>query len=201
MCIVCYLLFVICFIVAQTSDIRKGMYILFRDEPHVVLERIMTSQGRVSAFKKTKLKSLVTGRVLDQTFKSTDKVEEIEVTTKTMQYIYLDGDTAYFMDPQTFEQIPVSLELIDGGAGYLHPDAKYVMMFYEGKPLSVNLPPSIVLEISETTSAVKGNTATGATKNAKVETGYELRVPLFLSEGDKIVINTATGQYVEKSSD
>ncbi|MBN1332095.1 elongation factor P [Candidatus Dojkabacteria bacterium] len=183
-----------------TSNINKGMYILFKGEPHVVLERQMTSQGRVSAFKKTKLKSLVTGRVLDQTFKSTDKVEEIDVETKSMQYIYVDGNEAYFMDPATFEQIPVTLDLIAGGTSYLHPDAKYVMMFYDGSPLAVNLPPSITLEITKTTGAVKGNTATGATKNATVETGYQLQVPLFISEGDKVSINTSTGEYTEKAN-
>ncbi|MBD3280969.1 elongation factor P [Candidatus Dojkabacteria bacterium] len=183
----------------MTSNINKGMYVLYKGEPHIVLERQMTSQGRVSAFKKTKLKSLVTGKVLDQTFKSTDKVEEIEVETKTMQFIYVDGDSAYFMDPNTFEQIPVSLELVDGRTSYLHPDAKYVMMFYGGRPLVVNLPPSITLEVAKTTGAVKGNTATGANKAATVETGYELQVPLFIAEGDKIVINTETGEYIEKA--
>ena len=176
------------------------MYILFKGEPHIVLERQMTSQGRVAAFKKTKLKSLVTGKVLDQTFKSTDKVEEIDVQTKTMQYIYVDGNEAYFMDPNTFEQISVSLDLIDGGTSYLHPDAKYVMMFYDGNPLSVNLPPSITLEVTKTTGAVKGNTATGATKAATVETGYEIQVPLFIEEGNRITINTDTGGYVEKAA-
>ena len=183
-----------------TSNINKGMYILFRGEPHIVLERLMTSQGRVSAFKKTKLKSLVSGKVLDQTFKSTDKVEEIDVETKTMQFIYVDGDDAYFMNPSTFEQIPVSLELIDGKTSYLHTEAKYVMMFYDNLPLAVNLPPSITLEVTKTTGAVKGNTATGATKNATVETGYLLQVPLFINEGDRISINTTTGQYTEKAN-
>jgi elongation factor P len=183
-----------------TSNISKGMYILYKGEPHIVLERQMTSQGRVAAFKKTKLKSLVSGKVLDQTFKSTDKVEEIEVQTKSMQFIYVDGNEAYFMDPISFEQIPVSLDLIDGGTSYLHPDAKYVMMFYDGSPLAVNLPPSITLKVTKTTGAVKGNTATGATKAATVETGYELQVPLFVVEGDNLVINTSTGDYVEKAN-
>lgn len=183
----------------MTSNINKGMYILFKGEPHIVLDRLFTTQGRVAAFNKTKLKSLITGKVLGQTFKSTDKVEEIQIDTKTMQFLYVDGENAIFMDPQTFEQISLPVVGIPEGRSYLHSDAKYVMMIYDGNPISVQLPKSIKLEVVNTTSAVAGNTATGATKDAELETGVTIQVPLFMKIGDKIVVNTDSGSYVSKS--
>lgn len=182
----------------MTSDIRRGMFIIYKGEPHIVLERLFTTRGRVSAFNKTKLKSLISGRVLQQTFKSTDKVEEIDVETKSMQFIYVDGDSAYFMDPQSFEQIPIPVGNIPGGTNYLHADAKYVTMFYEDEALSVKLPFSIKLKVASTIGAVKGNTAQAATKVAELETGMEVQVPLFIEEGDFIVVNTDSGEYIEK---
>ena len=184
---------------ALTSNLRRGMYIKYRGEPHIILEHLFTTQGRVSAFNKVKIKSLITGKVLNETFKSNQKVEEIDVEMKTMQFIYVDGKGAYFMDPNTFEQISVSLSLIEGGKSYLHEDAKYVMVFYEGNVINVKLPPSITLKVADTTNAVKGNTTSGATKSAKLETGLEVQVPLFINVGDKVVINTETGSYIEKA--
>ncbi len=184
---------------AQTNKIYKGMFILFRNEPHVVLDNVFSTQGRVSAFNKTRLKSLISGKVINQVFKASESVEEVEVTSKTMQFLYVDGEVAYFMDPGTYEQISVSLENIDGKDSYLHPDAKYVMMFYDENPIMVKLPPAITLEVIETSSAVKGNTSGNATKEAKLETGAMVQVPLFISQGDKVVVNTETKNYIEKA--
>lgn len=183
----------------MTNRVSRGMFILFRGEPHVVLDNVFSTQGRVSAFNKTKLKSLISGKVISQVFKASENVEEVEVVSKTMQFIYVDGELAYFMDPETYEQIPVSLENIDHKDSYLHPDAKYVMMFYDDDPIMVKLPPAITLEVTETTGAVKGNTSGNATKEAKLETGVKVQVPLFISQNDKIVVNTETGSYIQKA--
>lgn len=183
---------------AMTSNIKRGMFIKFKDEPHIVLEQLFTTQGRVSAFNKTKLKSLTTGKVISQVFKSSDKVEEIDVESRSMQFLYVDGDSAVFMDPQSFEQVFIPLENVPGGTDYLHPEAKYVTQFYEEEPISVKLPASITLEVTKTTGAVKGNTAQAATKDAELETGLKVQVPLFINEGESVVINTDTGSYIEK---
>jgi len=176
------------------------MYIEFKGEPHVVIEHLFTTQGRVSAFNKVKLKSLISGKVIAHVFKATEKVEELVVESRTMQFIYVDGEEAYFMDPKTFEQISIPLGSIDKGGDYLHAEAKYVTMFYEDAPISVGLPPSIALEVVDTTDAVKGNTSGGATKVAKLETGVEIQVPLFIKVGNKVVVNTESGSYIEKVS-
>lgn len=175
------------------------MYIKFNEEPYVVLDKEFYSPGKGAAFNRTKLKSLKSGKIINQVFKSGEKVDEIFVDTKTMQFIYIDGNKAYFMDPQTYDQIYISLENIDGKGGYLHSSARYVMISYEGEVLSIQLPKKIILQVTKTTGATKGNTATNATKEAELETGLKIRVPLFIEEGDKIEINTEAESYVAKA--
>lgn len=182
-----------------TSNIVKGMYIFYNNEPHLVIEKEFYSPGKGAAFNRTRLKSLKTGKIIAHVFKSNEKVDEIDVETKTMQFLYVDGNDAVLMDPQTYEQISVSLDLIDHGTDYLHPDAKYVTVNYEGEVLSVQLPAKITLEIVDTTSATKGNTATNATKEAKLETGAVTQVPLFIKQGEKVVISTEAGTYFSKA--
>jgi len=171
---------------------------MFNKEPHLILEKEFYSPGKGAAFNRTRLKSLKTGKIINQVFKSGEKVEEIEVETKTMQFIYIDGNDAYFMDPETYDQVSVSLDIIDRGTNYLHPDAKYVTVNYEGEVLSVQLPGKIALEVTETSDATKGNTATNATKEAVLETGAKVQVPLFIKQGEKVIINTETNSYVGK---
>ncbi len=183
-----------------TSTLKRGMYIKYKEEPYLIIEHLFTTQGRVSAFNKVKMKSLITGKVISENFKSNQKVEEIDVTMRTMQFLYIDGKGAYFMDPSNFEQISVSLNIIEGGSSYLHEEGKYVMVFYEDNVINVKLPPSIKLKVIETTDAVKGNTTSGATKLAKLETGLELQVPLFIKKEDEVIVNTQTGEYIEKVS-
>lgn len=184
---------------AYTSNINKGMYIDFNGEPHVIIEKVFYSPGKGAAFNRTKLKSLRSGKIVSQVFKSGEKVDEIVVDTKTMQFIYIDGDKAVFMDPQTYDQVSVPLNTIDGEESYLHTEAKYVMISYDGEVLSVQLPKKIVLEVAKTSGATKGNTATNATKEAEMETGVKIQVPLFVKEGDKIEINTESESYVAKA--
>lgn len=182
-----------------TTNIARGMYVMFNNEPYVIIDKEFYSPGKGAAFNRTKLKSLKTGKIINQVFKSGEKVDEIVVDTKTMQFIYIDGDKAYFMDPQTYEQIFIPVSVIDGGTTYLHPDAKYVTISYEGEVLSIQLPKKIVLQVTSTSGATKGNTATNATKEAEFETGLKIQVPLFVKEGDKIEINTEMNSYVSKA--
>lgn len=182
-----------------TSNIAQGMVIMFNNEPHSIIDKEFYSPGKGAAFHRTRLKSLKTGKIINQVFKSGEKVEEIDVETKTMQFIYISQDKAYFMDPVTYDQIFVPLDNIDNGANYLHPDAKYVTISYEGEVLSVQLPASIVLTVAKTSAATKGNTATNATKEAVLETQAKVQVPLFIKEGDKVIVNTESGTYVKKA--
>lgn len=184
---------------AQTRNITQGMIIRHNNEPHLILKKEFYAPGRGYGITKTKIKSLISGKVVTQTFRSNEKVEEVDVTSRTMQFIYVDGDDAIFMDPKTFEQISITLENVPDGQDYLHTESKYVTMFYEGNPISVQLPKKIKLKVEGTTDAVKGNTSGGATKEAVLETGAKIQVPLFIKEGESVMVNTESGAYVEKA--
>lgn len=185
---------------AFTTEIRKGMIISFNNEPHIVIAKEFYSPGKGGAFTRTKIKNIKTGKILNQVFKSGEKLDELEVETKSMQYLYADDKDAFFMDPISFEQLTVPLEMVDGGTDYLHTEAKYIIIIYEGSAISVQLPAKIALNVVETTEAVKGNTSGNATKEAILETGAKVYVPLFIRQDDKVVINTETGLYVSKEN-
>lgn len=183
---------------APTTQISKGQYILFEGEPHVVVEKEFVSPGKGSAFTRVKMNNLITGRQTQFTFKSGEKVEEIDVFTSNYQYLYNDTNNYYFMDNKTFEQISLSKDKIGEFEQLIKEGEEYMIVVYEGKPIAFKAPLKIVREVTEAGEGVKGDTATNATKKAKTETGYELDVPLFISKGDKIAINTETGKYVER---
>lgn len=183
---------------AGTTELRRGMIIEFNGEPHILVEKEFKAMGKGSAFNRCRLKNIRTGKFFEQVFKSGEKVEELEVETKTMQYVYIDGSDAYFMDPETYEQMSLNLDTIPGGTDYLHESGKYIMTFYEGKVIYVQLPQKMTLEITDTYDAVKGDTATNASKEATMETGLKIQVPLFIKKGDRIVVNTENGTYFSK---
>ncbi len=184
---------------AFTTQVKRGMYIRYKDEPYLIIQAQFSRQGRVSAFTRTKLKNLFNGKVIAVTFDSGTKVEEINVSTKTMQYVYSDENFAYVMDKETFEQHSIDLENVSDVMNYIREGDDCIVKFYEGEPISMESRPKVELEVTRTISAVKGNTSSNAMKKATVETGYELDVPLFISEGDKIIINTELGSYVSKA--
>lgn len=175
------------------------MFIMYNDEPHLIIDREFYSPAKGASFNKARLKNLKTGKIVSHVFRSVEKVDEFDITTKTMQFLYTDERDAYFMDPANFEQVTIPLEQIDGGTNYLHAEGKYVMMLFEDRPLSVQLPGSLTLTVTDTSSAGdKGNTAGNATKEAILETGMKIQVPLFINRGDKISLNTESGTYVSK---
>lgn len=181
-----------------TDRIVRGMIIKINEEPHLIMEREFYKPGKGNAFNRTKLKNLINGKIFTQTYKSGEKVDEVDVESKSMQYLYSDGTEVFFMDPVSFDQMSIQLEQIPGGTDYLHTEGKYIMMFYEGKAISVQPPIKISLRVTETSGAVKGNTAGNATKEAILETGAKVQVPLFIKEGDMVVINTENGTYDSK---
>lgn len=183
---------------ALTDKIVRDMIIMYSGQPHLVVEREFYKPGKGGAYNRTKLKNLRSGKVISQTFKTTEKVEELDITTRSMNYLYLDGDSAYFMDPNSFEQISISTNSIPGGTDYLKEGEDYIVVSYEGEILSVKLPPKIVFEVTETAGADRGNTSGNATKDATLDTGLSIQVPLFIKNGDRVIVNTEFGEYVSK---
>lgn len=183
---------------AGTTELYKGMIIEFNGEPHVMVEKEFRSSGKGASMNRCKLKNIKSGKFFEHSFKSGDKVEELDVETKSMQYVYKDSDQVTFMDQETFDQITISIEMIPGGTDYLHEDSKYIMTFYEEQVIFVQLPQKMTLQIIDTFDAVKGDTATNASKEATLETGVKIQVPLFIKNGERIVINTDTNTYFSK---
>ena len=184
---------------ASTSDIRNGLCIKYNNDIYKIIEFLHVKPGKGPAFVRTKLKSLTNGKVLDNTFSAGHKIDEVRVETHTFQYLYAEGDQFHFMNNESVEQITLDKKVLD--APDLLKEGTNVMIQINAEteaPLSVDMPASIVLEVTYAEPGVKGNTATNATKPATVETGATVNVPLFINEGDKIKIDTATGNYMER---
>ena len=184
---------------ATTSDIRKGLCIKYNNDIFKIIEFLHVKPGKGPAFVRTKLKSVTTGKVIDNTFSAGHKIEDIRVETHKYQYLYNEGDQFHFMNTDTFEQIFLEKTMV-GGHEFMKEGQILEVVFDadEENPLTCDLPSSVVLEITYTEPGEKGNTATNATKPATVETGANVNVPLFINEGDKIKIDTVKGAYQER---
>jgi elongation factor P len=184
---------------ASTSDIRKGLCIRYNNDIYKIIDFQHVKPGKGPAFVRTKLKSVATGKVLDNTFSAGHKIEDVRVETRSYQFLYAEGETYHFMNTDDYNQITLQESALDA-PGLLKEGEIVKIMFNteDSLPLSVDMPASVVLEITYTEPGVKGNTATNATKPAKVETGAEVNVPLFINEGDKIKIDTSNGSYMER---
>ncbi len=184
---------------ASTSDIKNGLCIKFNHDIYKIIEFLHVKPGKGPAFVRTKLKSVTNGKVIDNTFSAGHKIDEIRVETHKFQYLYAEGDEFNFMNTETFEQISINKNALD--APELMKEGSEVMVQINTEtdlPLSVDMPASVILEVTYAEPGVKGNTATNATKSATVETGATINVPLFINEGDKIKIETASGKYMER---
>lgn len=186
---------------ASTADIRNGAVILHKNKRMKVIEFQHVKPGKGGAFVRTKLKDIQSGKIIDETFNAGHKLEFIRVEAKSMQFLYVDGENHIFMDNETFEQINVITKSIGSKKNFLTAGAVVDLLFDEDEVLDVRLPSHVILEVLNTEPGFKGNTATGANKPATLETGYMLNVPLFIDEGDKLRIDTRTGEYVERSKD
>lgn len=184
---------------ASTSDIRNGLCIKFNHDIYKIIEFLHVKPGKGPAFVRTKLRSLTTGKVLDNTFSAGHKIDDVRVETHTYQFLYAEGEEFHFMNAESFEQISLNKSILD--APGLLKEGTNVMVQVNTEtdlPLSVDMPASVILEITYAEPGVKGNTATNATKSATVETGATVNVPLFINEGDKVKIDTASGAYMER---
>ncbi|PKA96480.1 translation elongation factor P (EF-P) [Flavobacteriaceae bacterium MAR_2009_75] len=184
---------------ASTSDIRKGLCIRYNNDIYKIIEFLHVKPGKGPAFVRTKLKSVSSGKVLDNTFSAGHKIEDVRVETRSYQFLYPEGETFHFMNTDDYNQITLQESALDS-PGLLKEGEVVKILFNteDSMPLSVEMPASVVLEVTYTEPGVKGNTATNATKPAKVETGAEVNVPLFINEGDKIKIETDKGTYMER---
>ncbi|MGS2738292.1 elongation factor P [Sinomicrobium sp. M5D2P17] len=184
---------------ATTSDIRKGLCIRYNHDIFKVIEFLHVKPGKGPAFVRTKLKSVTTGKVIDNTFSSGHKIEEVRVETHSFQYLYPEGETFHFMNTEDFNQISLSKNVLDAPDLLKEGEVVTILINTEDSmPLSVEMPSHVVLEVTHTEPGLKGNTATNATKPATMETGATVNVPLFINEGDKIKIETDKGTYVER---
>ena len=184
---------------ASTSDIRNGLCIKYNHDIFKIIEFLHVKPGKGPAFVRTKLKSVTTGKVIDNTFSAGHKIEEIRVETHKFQFLYSEGDTFHFMNVEDYSQIELQKEVLDNPDLMKEGTVVTVLINTEDSmPLSVEMPVSVILEVTHTEPGVKGNTATNATKPATVETGARINVPLFINEGDKIKVETEKGTYKER---
>jgi len=182
----------------DTSDIRKGLKIMIDGSPFTVVEFQFVKPGKGAAFTRTKMKNLLTGAVLERNLRSGDKLEPADVETKTMQYLYKDADSFIFMDTTTYDQVGIQKDTVGDASDFMPENINVEVLFFNGRAVAVSLPNFIEQAIVETDPGFRGDTATGATKPAKISTGASINVPLFINVGDVIKIDTRTGQYLER---
>ena len=183
---------------ANTSDIKNGSVILHKNKRMKVVEFLHVKPGKGPAFVRTKLKDISSGKIIDETFNAGVKLEFLKIEAKEMQFLYNDSDSYIFMDNSTYEQFNISNERINETKNFLKPGMNVDLLFDGSDVLDVRLPAHVELNVIDTEPGVKGNTATGATKPATVETGYTLQVPLFIDIDDELKIDTRSGEYIER---
>ena len=184
---------------ASTSDIRKGLCIHYNNDIYKIIEFLHVKPGKGPAFVRTKLKSVTSGKVVDNTFSAGHNIDDVRVETRKYQFLYAEGDVYHFMNTEDYNQIELQENILDQPKLMKEGEVVTVMINTEdSSPLSVEMPASVILEITHTEPGVKGNTATNATKPATAETGAKINVPLFINEGDKIKVDTEKGTYIER---
>ena len=183
---------------ADTSDFRNGLIIKFKNDLYSIVEFQHVKPGKGGAFVRSTLKNLKTGRVLENTFRAGEKVETVRVERRKYQYLYSEGDMLVCMDNETYEQINVPKDLFSEGLKFLKESEEVEILFNGSEIISVEIPIFINLRVVETEPGFRGDTATGALKPAKLETGTQINVPLFINEGDILKVDTRTGEYSER---
>lgn len=185
----------------STNEFKSGLKIMLDGDPYNIVENEFVKPGKGQAFNRVKLRNLKSGRVVDRTFKSGESVEGADVMEVDMQYLYSDGEQWHFMHPDTFEQHAADANAVADAAQWLKDQDVCVVTLYNGAPLSVTAPNFVELQIVETDPGVRGDTATGGSKPAKLETGATVKVPLFVEENEVIKIDTRSGEYVSRVKD
>jgi elongation factor P len=185
----------------KAGNIAKGLYLNFKGTPHLVTKSEFHSPGKGSAFCKVKMKNIKTGASLDFTYKSNEQIEYYDLNSQEMQFLYMSGDQAVFMNPQTYEQVELDIKLMDGKEGFLTSDIKIYVLFQEDKALGVTFPPKVKMKVKVAEEATAGNRVNAPKKPVTLETGLEVYAPLFIKPGDVIMIDTDTFDYVSRAND
>jgi elongation factor P len=185
--------------VATTNDLKNGMTLNIDGQLWNVVDFQHVKPGKGGAFVRTKLKNVLSGKVVDRTFNAGVRVEQASVDRREMQYLYREGDDFVFMDTQDYDQPHIPAAIVGDGANYLLEEQNVVVAFNEGVPLYVELPASVELTVSQTDPGLQGDRATGGTKPAILETGAQIQVPLFITTGEKVRVDTRTGQYLGRA--
>lgn len=180
------------------TDLKKGTLFQWEGEPFRVVDYNQKVMGRGGSIVNVRIKSLLDGKVLEKTFKGNEQLDSADVTNQTVQYLYSDGSTFFFMNEDSFEQFEVSADLVGDGSGYLKEGDHVQLQFFDGRPINVELPKNVPLKVTYTENAVKGDTSSSITKDATLETGITIKVPAFIKQDDLISVDTATGAYRER---
>ncbi len=185
----------------QPTELKKGVVVQVDGKPFRVIDYSQKVMGRGGSIVNVRLKNLIDGSVIPKTYKGAERVDAAEVTNQTVQYLYNDGATYFFMDPNSFEQFELSAEVVDSAAGYLKEGESLNLQFFDGRVINVDLPKNIYLEVTYAEDVVKGDTTSSVLKDATLETGITVKVPAFIKIGDVISVDTATGDYRERKKD
>ena len=180
------------------NEFRNGMMIEWEGEPYVVLQFQQSQLGRGDTFFRTKLRNIRSGAIIEQKFRDKDRFPRVRIEKVPMQYLYSDGERHFFMDTQSYDQIPLGGEQLGDALNYLKENTPLDVLMYEGRPMGVELPTTVELRVTDTAPGFKGDTAAGGGKPATLETGLSLTVPFFVNQGDVIRVDTRTGEYVER---
>jgi elongation factor P len=183
----------------SATQLRPGMVIKFNNELCSIFKMEHRTPGNLRGFVQVKMRKLSSGSMMEHRFSSEDKVERASLDEQEMEYLYDDGEYFYFMNTETFEQMHLTKDLLGDATGFLVPNLKVAVEFYEGKPISVELPPSVDLMVVQTEPGMKGASVSNVTKAAKLETGLVVQVPPFISEGEKIRVSTSEMAYLERA--
>ena len=182
----------------QPTDLKKGVVCQIDGKPYRVIEYGQKVMGRGGSIVNVKLKNLIDGSVIPKTFKGQDKIEPAEVSNKAVQYLYSDGETYFFMDPETFEQFELSADIVDEAKNYLREGDSLTLQLFGDRIINVELPKNVYLEVTYAEDVVKGDTTSSVLKDATLETGFVIKVPSFIKTGDIVSVDTATGEYRER---
>jgi elongation factor P len=183
----------------QATQIRPGMVIKYNNELYSIFSMVHRTPGNLRAFVQVRMRNLRSGSMMDNRFSSTENVERAILDEQEMEYLYDDGEYYYFMNTETYEQMHLTKEILGDAVDYLIPNLKVHVEFYEGKPMSVELPASVDMTVMETEPGLKGASVSNVTKPAKMETGLVVQVPPFINEGEKIRVSTSEGAYQERA--
>lgn len=185
----------------QPTDLKKNTVCQIDGQPYRVIEYSQKVMGRGGSIVNVKLKNLITGAVIPKTFKGQEKIDRADVATQTVQYLYNNSETFYFMDPKSFEQFELPADIVDTAASFLKEGNELSLQLFDGRVINVELPKNVYLEVTYTEDVVKGDTTSNVLKDATLETGAIVKVPSFIKTGDIISVDTATGDYRERKKD